>query len=170
MIRIRQMMKTRLIQLDPAMDIYEAMAVFTKQKISGAPVINESGKLVGILSEKDCMKVMVQAAFDRLPSGEVQDFMSTEVKAIAPDATLMTAVDIFLSHPFRRLPVMDDGKLVGQISRREVLSAILALQNGEDLGMRFRSEKDDATESGSLNSIGASAVPLVGPLTNQRFG
>ncbi len=162
-------MKTRLIKLAPDMDIYDAMAVFTKQKISGAPVVNSSGKLVGILSEKDCMKVMVQAAFDRLPSGEVQDFMSTKVITVSPNATLITAVDIFISHAFRRLPVMEDGELVGQISRREVLSAILALQKGADTGMRFRSEKDDATQSGSMNSNGMSALRLVGPLTNQRF-
>ena len=102
----------------------EAILLLLKHKISGMPVVDETGKLVGILSERDCLKTLVHARYHNLPTTRVADLMTTEVETIGPDADLLNVAELFLNRHFRRLPVIKEGQLVGQISRRDMLRAI----------------------------------------------
>ena len=89
-------------------DIYDAVRTLLKHKISGAPVVDENQKLVGVLSEKDCLKVLVGAALEGLPEGRVSDYMTRDVETIGPSSSLYEVVHRFISRPYRRLPVVDD--------------------------------------------------------------
>lgn len=110
-------------------DVYDAIDQFVKYKISGAPVLDEDKNLVGILSEKDCMRLLIDGAYHSLPAGQVRDFMSQVRQTVNPKTDLLTIAGIFLNGQFRRLPVVEGNKLMGIISRHDVLKAIQKLKN-----------------------------------------
>ena len=123
----RDFMTTRLITHRPDMDVIQAIRLLLKNRISGAPVVDSDGTYLGIFSEKCSMNILLDAAYEQLPSNEVRVFMDTEAQTIQPDSLLLSIAQIFLSTPFRRLPVLENGKLIGQVSRRDVLNAALKL-------------------------------------------
>jgi len=136
----KQYMTTDLITLEKDMNVYYAIGILLNNNISGAPVIDKNKKLIGILSEKDCLEVFAESSqIDiALPSaislgrGTVEQFMTKSISTIKADDDLYSVVDIFLKNNFRRLPVLQDEKLVGQISRRDILKAIKDITNNND--------------------------------------
>lgn len=121
---IEQHMATELISFSPEDDILHAVRVLLDNNISGAPVLDESGKLIGILSMKDCMEIVYNTAHHRDWGGKVEQYMSREVEHIEADTSILTAAEKFLNSHFRRFPVLRNGQLVGQISRHDILRAL----------------------------------------------
>ncbi|MDH3475325.1 MAG: CBS domain-containing protein [Rhodospirillales bacterium] len=117
-------MSSKLITLAPDMDIHGAMRVLLSNRISGAPVIDAEGNLVGILSKKDCLKVAFDASYHKEWGGRVAEFMSREVQTVEAEMDVVEVAERFLKGPFRRFPVMSGSRLVGQISRHDVLRAL----------------------------------------------
>jgi len=117
-------MTTSLVTFKPDTDVMSAIGQLVKQGHSGAPVVDDAGLLVGMLSEKDCLKVAVVANYEGVSPGVVRDFMSTQVAALSPELTLLDAATRFLDAPYKRFPVVESGRLVGQISRSDILRAI----------------------------------------------
>jgi len=123
----RDFMVKKLVTLRPDMDVLDAVQRLLKNRISGAPVVDEDGKLVGVFSEKCAMQVLLDAAYEGLPSNEIRLFMDSEPQTIEPDTQLLSIAQVFLLTSHRRLPVLEDGQLVGQVSRRDVMKASLDL-------------------------------------------
>ena len=124
---VTEYMTEKLITFKPETDIREVIESLLKNKITGAPVLNDQNELVGLIDDKDCLRVLVGNAYHDQPgSGSTAGFyMSRTTKSIPIDATIVDAANIFLSTSFKRLEVMDEkGRLAGQISRRDVLRAI----------------------------------------------
>ncbi|QDU59316.1 inosine 5'-monophosphate dehydrogenase [Planctomycetes bacterium Pan216] len=121
----KDIMVTSLVTLSPKMDVYEAIDVLLRHKISGAPVVDEKNHLLGAFSERGCMAVMIRGAVDVLPSAEVEAFMQPrdDVETITEETHLLTIAQIFIKTHARRLPVLRGEKLVGQVSRRDVVKA-----------------------------------------------
>jgi len=133
----RDIMTTELVTLDKEMDAFDAIGYLLRHRISGAPVIEEDGKFLGVFSEKTSMRVLLDAAYDQMPSSRVAAFMNTDFqRVIADDITLLQVARIFLKTPYRRLPVLRQGKLLGQISRRDVLRGQHHLAQYLDTGDR----------------------------------
>jgi predicted transcriptional regulator len=105
--------------------IHEAIATILEKRISGAPVLDENLHLVGNLSEKDCLQIVIDQTNDNidLEGKKVSDYMSTNVSSISPSTNVVEAAIEFLSSPIRRFAVVQNGALIGQISRREILRA-----------------------------------------------
>lgn len=120
-------MTKKLITFTPETQVLNAIDTLISYRISGAPVLDDEGNLVGMLSEIDCMETFVQSAYYNEIGGLVKDFMSTEVKSISSSMGIVDLAEYFLETHFRRLPVVDNGKLVGQVSRRDVLRTIQKL-------------------------------------------
>ncbi len=114
-------MTTRLVKLQPEQDVFQAVALLVKNKISGAPVVDTDGQLLGMFTERCCLEVLVDATYESLPSSEVGSFMIEDPVAIDENMQLLSVAQMFISQPIRRLPVLRDGKLVGQVSRRDVI-------------------------------------------------
>ncbi|MBL7857745.1 MAG: CBS domain-containing protein [Cyclobacteriaceae bacterium] len=114
-----------LITFRPEQLINEVIDIIIEKRISGAPVLDENKKLVGIISEKDCLRIIVDQAYHNLPhsSPTVADYMTKSVKTLSSDSNIVAAADAFLNSPVRRLPVVENGVLMGQISRRDILKA-----------------------------------------------
>ena len=123
-ITVREFMAANLVTFTPDMEILRAINALVEKRISGATVVDERGNIVGMLSEQDCMKVALHAGYHGEPGGRVSEYMSTEVKTIDADTSILELAELFLKSPYRRYPVMKDNRLVGQISRRDVLRAM----------------------------------------------
>jgi CBS domain-containing protein len=119
----KDVMRTRLVTLDPTTDVFEGIKTLVKNKISGAPVVDKTGRLLGVFSEKCSMQVVIDAAYEGLPTNKISAFMDLDPQTVNEDTGLLTIANVFLITPRRRLPVLRDGILVGQISRRDVISA-----------------------------------------------
>ena len=120
--------------LHPDSDIYDALARLLKSRLTGAPVVDGDGILVGMLTERDCLKVLVGGALDGLPSGKVSDYMTAPAQSITPAASLFDIAHIFLTRSYRKLPVVDErGHVVGQVSRRDMLVAIASARDNPRL-------------------------------------
>ena len=128
---IKEFMAKQLITFQSDTPIEAAMESFLENKISGAPVLDNQGKLVGVLSEKDCMRTLFESSYYNNLGGFVKEYMSTDLKTINIHDTLSNVADEFIKSRFRRFPVMEGNKLVGQISRRDILRAIVKLSNEE---------------------------------------
>lgn len=114
-----------MITFKPDQSIHEVIDIIIEKRISGAPVLDDDRKLVGIISEKDCLRIIVDQAYHNLPSDnqKVSDYMTAKVKTISPETDVVSAANDFLSTPIRRMPVVENGVLLGQISRRDILRA-----------------------------------------------
>lgn len=121
---VRDYMAANLVTFSPDTDVMQALHRLVAQRISGAPVVDERGNLVGMLSERDCLRVALQATYHEESAGKVKDYMSTGVTTVEADTTILEVAEMFLSAPYRRYPVVEDIRLVGQISRRDVLRAL----------------------------------------------
>lgn len=114
-------MVPRLITLAPEMSIHEAIHVLLDANISGAPVVDREGDLIGMLSKKDCLRIIFSSKYHADRGGPVSEYMSTPVETLDASMDLVATVQHFLSSHFRRFPVLEDGKLVGQVSRVDLL-------------------------------------------------
>jgi CBS domain-containing protein len=124
------LMERQLPTLTPETPIQDAVDVLLRKRISGAPVVAPDQRLVGFLSEKDCLKILTAEAFDGVPEGDVAAYMTRNVQSIDAETGLFDIVSRFLATPFRRLPVVDpDGRLLGQVTRAGALGAIRGVQD-----------------------------------------
>ena len=121
---VRDFMIRRLVTLSPQTEILQALQTLIEKDIAGAPVVDESGVLVGMLTEKDCMQVALNATYHSEYGGVVADFMSSPAVSVSPDEGLVDVVKRFLDVNYHRYPVVENGQLVGQISRRDVMRAL----------------------------------------------
>lgn len=121
---VRDIMAKELITLPPEMEINRAMTILLDARISGAPVVDAKGDLVGVLSKKDCLKAALNASFFQEWGGAVSDYMSAKVEVLDPDMDLVKAAETFLGSQYRRFPVVKDGRLVGQVSRCDILRGL----------------------------------------------
>ncbi len=125
-------MTRRLVTFRPEQTMDQVVDVLLAKKISGGPVVDENNNLVGVISEGDCLKQVVKGKYNNVPtlSGQVRDYMATEVKYVAPDLNIFEVAQMFLNLRLRRFPVLKDGKLVGQISQKDVMRAMIGLHGG----------------------------------------
>ena len=121
--RVRDAMDTEVPTLSPDTDVYEAIDFLLENHVTGAPVL-AGDELVGIVTESDLLKLLTRGVGENRASGKVRDFMTTEVVTVPSRMDVYYAAGIFLTHVFRRLPVVDDGRLVGAITRYDILRAI----------------------------------------------
>ena len=124
-LKVKDYMATKLVTFAPDLNVVGAMNQILNSGITAAPVVDESGSLVGILSEVDPMPVVIQDSYYDEPLGIVSDYMKTPVDTVDPNLDIYTRAERFIHEHRRRYPVVDAGKLVGQVSRRDVLRAAL---------------------------------------------
>lgn len=123
-IAVKDIMAKKLVTFKPDTKVIAAIQILIKNRFSGAPVVNDKGELIGILSEMDCMETVIHNSYYSESGGFVRDFMTTELTTVNPEMGIVDLAQFFQKKHFRRLPVVKNGKLVGQVSRRDVLKAI----------------------------------------------
>lgn len=125
-VEVRKYMVSKPVSVKPDMNIAEAAAVILKHKVSGVVVVDDDDKLVGMLSELDCLKSIVNSVYtDGNSAGAlVGDVMTKEVEVNHPHDDIVNVASSMLDHKHRRRPIVADGKLVGQVTCRQILKAI----------------------------------------------
>lgn len=126
---VKDYMTRTLITFKPETDVLKAAHTLVTQRIAGAPVVDDAGNLIGMLSEFDCLKVALEAGYHEQWGGPVSDYMTTETRTVSAHMNIIDLAQEFERHGFRRFPVLDDNRLVGQISRRDVLRALLEISH-----------------------------------------
>jgi len=121
---VRDFMAGSLVTFKPDTDVLDAIHELVQRRIAGAPVVNDQGDLVGMLSELDCLKVALNAGYHQQWGGPVSDFMTPDVESVDADMNIIDLAQKFLNSGFRRFPVLRNNRLVGQISRRDALRAL----------------------------------------------
>jgi CBS domain-containing protein len=123
-VTVKDYMTENVVTFTPDMNIMDAARIMINKRISGAPVLDKRGNIVGMLSEKDCLEVLLKAAYFEESGGKVSEYMTKGVRAVNMEDSLVDVARMFLKDAFKRYPVVRDNVLVGQISRRDVLKAL----------------------------------------------
>lgn len=129
-VRVEDYMSRKLVTFTPDQTMNEVIETLLKKRISGAPVVDDKNNLIGVISEGDCMKEVVRGKYNNSPnlSGKVADHMSSNVIHITPETNIFDAAKMFLEKRIRRFPVVQMGKLIGQISQKDVMRAMHDMQ------------------------------------------
>ena len=139
---VRDHMDKKVPTVRPEAEILEAIEYLLKKRVTGAPVVDDAGSVIGMLTEKDCLKLIAKGSDGNLPRGRVSEFMTTEVTTISPDMDVYYVAGLFLNYEFRRFPVVEDGRLVGAITRFDILRVMQTYMR-RLRGVPVRSSKND---------------------------
>lgn len=123
-ISVRDFMSSNVISVKPEDNIIEALRKLVKLGHSGTPVVDNTGELIGMLSEIDCLKEALMDGYFQGGGDRVADHMTSPVEAVQADDNILAAAELFINGR-RRLPVMEDGKLIGIITRHDVAKALI---------------------------------------------
>ena len=128
---VSNIMTSQLVIFSPEQSIHEVMRAFIKHRISGGPVVDELGKLVGVISEADCMKEISDSRYFNLPilDKSVAHFMTKKVDTIDANTSVFDAAALFSKSSRRRYPVIENNRLVGQVSRKDVVISALEMKS-----------------------------------------
>jgi len=126
-IKVSDYMTKDLITFRPEQSIEEVIETLISYKISGGPVVNDKNELIGIISEGDCLKQISESRYYNMPMAQenVESRMIKEVETIDGNMDVFDAAKKFLNSKRRRFPIVENGKLVGQISQKDILKAAL---------------------------------------------
>ncbi|MBE9397396.1 CBS domain-containing protein [Pontibacterium sp. N1Y112] len=124
-VKAQDYMCEKLVTFTPETDLFDAINQLIEYGITGAPVIDRHGKLVGLLSEADCLRAILTLTYhEEEMGGVVGDYMVEEVHTVNYDADIIMVAEEFINNGRRRLPVVNGDKVIGQISRRDILRAV----------------------------------------------
>ncbi len=126
-VKAQDYMASKLVTFTPEMDLFRALMTLREYKLSASPVVNQEGELVGLLSEVDGLRAILSQTYheeEMGSGGKVEDYMAKNVDTVSYDADIIAVSKIFIDKGRRCLPVVKSGKLVGMISRADVLRAV----------------------------------------------
>src|SRR6187399_1575911 len=119
MAQIRDVMSRVVISIRPEATLLDAVKTLTKHHVSGVPVVTRSGELVGFISESNLMDVLFDSDARKAP---VSAFMNHDVHVVESRDPLSTAATLLSMYQIRRLPVVEDGRFIGVVTRRDLLA------------------------------------------------
>jgi CBS domain-containing protein len=121
---VKDYMTADHLAFTPEMDVLTAIHQLLAHQLTGAPVVGTYGELVGFFSEKDGLRAALNASYYEQPGGPVGEHMVRNVQTLETTASMADAIELFVAHHYHCYPVLADGKLVGQLSRRDALKAL----------------------------------------------
>lgn len=123
-LQVRHYMSKRFVTLRKDQDVTEAIQLFTDRNALGAAVLDNLGNMVGILSVTDCIGEALRVGFDAGAHGPVAALMSKDVRTVDVDDNIIDVAKMFMDEPYRRYPVIEDNRVVGVLTRLEVLKGL----------------------------------------------
>ena len=129
-IKVKDYMTTNLITFQPDQSVEDVIDSLIKNRISGGPVVNNNNELIGIISEGDCIKQISESRYYNMPmqNKTIEKHMALNVETIDGNMNIFDAASKFIEAKRRRFPIVENGKLVGQISQKDVLKAAMKLK------------------------------------------
>jgi CBS domain-containing protein len=123
--RVRDIMVTKPVVFTSDTDLLDAVSTLVDRRITGAPVVDARGNLIGLLTERDFLRAALVAGYHGERGGCVGDYMSRDVEAVNADDSLLDLATRFVETKRRRYPVIEDNRVVGVVVRRDVLRAVI---------------------------------------------
>lgn len=118
-------MSDKFIKIDLHADIFDAINTLLEYKIAAMPVVGKDGVLQGIISEVNCLEAILTLTYhEEEQGGKVSDYMSKEITTMAIDTDIIKISKAIIENDLYCLPITENGKLVGQISRSDVLRIV----------------------------------------------
>lgn len=112
----------------PDSNIMDAIKLLIEYKISGLSVVDDDNNLLGVISEVDCLRAILDGSYYGEVGGNVSDYMTANVQSVSMDMTIIDIAQKILDNNRRRMPVVENGKLVGQFSIRSILNAMMTME------------------------------------------
>jgi CBS domain-containing protein len=126
--KISEFMDQVVPTLTPDTPILKAVDFLLRHRVTGAPVVDDDGTLLGIITETDLLKLVTEGVDSKPPiHAIVEDFMTENPVTVSQTMDIYYVAGVFIKNRFRRLPVVDDGRLVGAITRFDLLRVIQSL-------------------------------------------
>ena len=126
MVKAEDLMQKNLITVSKDTSISDVVAILAEKKITGLPVVDDDMKLIGLVSEKDVLRVayrMISGSYESAAGDTVEKVMAKELVLFSPDDNIADICQCFLDRSIRRVPVVaSDGKIVGVISRKDIIT------------------------------------------------
>jgi CBS domain-containing protein len=132
-LQVRDVMTTVVVTVDASSTLYDATVAFAVNGISGAPVIDENGRLVGVLSETDILAFVktlqeeilkdekLAGVYRDISGKSVREIMSEDVLTVSPNTSVMEAIDLMIKRDVNRVPVVDHDKIVGIVTKGDII-------------------------------------------------
>lgn len=121
---VRDIMKKAARTFSVSEEMAPCMSILARSSFPAMPVVDDDGCVVGLLSEKDVLRTIIDWAYDERAGGPVGNYMSPLNVAVSPEMDLLTAARAFLECDFSCLPVLDGDRLVGRVTRHDVLKGM----------------------------------------------
>lgn len=130
-IKVKDFMSTSMTVFKPEQSMPEVIEILINNKISGGPVVNDRFELVGIISEGDCIKQVSDSQYYNMPIENitVESCMARNIETIDGDMTIFDAAKKFLTAKRRRFPIVEDKKLIGLVSQKDILIAAIKVKS-----------------------------------------
>lgn len=132
----RELMGAWYVTLRPEQKLEDAIRMLVARRASGAPVLDREGQLLGLLTEKDCLRVLANSAYGESGGGTVVQFMSSIKRIVDADMDLFRIAGVFLESNFPVLPVVENNRLVGRLDRQQMLGHMERFMNAQDVETR----------------------------------
>ena len=128
--KVTRFMNKSLVTISPNENAFDAMDFLLEKRISGAPVLDDNGQMIGIITESDFLRMILDRAYNNHPvrGNLVKDYMSQDLTTVSPNMDLLDVAQMFTRSPYKRFPVVENGKLLGLVSRRDILKAALLVK------------------------------------------
>ena len=127
MLPLKSIMTIGVITVKSDTPIYEALYLLAKNKISGIPVVDDEEQVIGVLSEKDVLRILFDKKLDI--KSAVDDYMSRDIICFKEEDSAIDVCKFFIRSNIRRVPIVKDDKLVGIVSRSDIIPLILEAKN-----------------------------------------
>ena len=125
-------MTAQPVVVKPDTNIFNVIHEIIVHKVSGASVVDENKKLVGVISEIDCLRAILDGSYYNQVGGTAADFMTAEVETVSTPIDILAVATRMVANQRRRIPVGENGKFIGQLSVRSILKAIKDFDVPED--------------------------------------
>ncbi len=132
MTEIRDVMEANVVAVQRGTPILEAIQTLITHGFTGLPVVDKKNHVVGIITEKDVLALALSIhnkTYDSsTTTAKVEDFMTTDVVTLDVNESLKQLCTNLMKHPFRRVPIVEKEKLIGIVSRKDIISYIMHLK------------------------------------------
>ena len=122
---VRALMTANPITIEKSAPIYDAMKLLVERQVTGLPVVDADGALVGIITEKDMLRLLYERD---VSDSAVSDFMTSNAVTFSPEDSIVDVCECLIQNNFRRVPIVENGKLAGIISRADIIRYILEVR------------------------------------------
>ena len=125
---VEKIMSAAVVTVSPNEEVLHAIRTMVERRLQAVPVVDNRGNVVGVLADRDCMKVVFRAAYHQEWGGPVREFMDAKAILIEAGTPVVEIPEFVVSHPHALYPVVKNNRLIGQVTRRDIMKTLLEFE------------------------------------------